>query len=277
MATKLTATGITFPSNDVLAGVATQSQATTGTDDTVAMTPLKMAQAIAATASRYQSFTASGTWTKPTDISADYIVTVEAWGAGGGGGCERGTASSTGGGGGGGGYTIRRFRLGDLPATVAVGVGAGGAGAGSFGNGGAGGDSTFGALVTAYGGNGGGYDNSNVSVGNALAGTLFGRAAGTGTDYFSGGSGSDGEGVGFRAYMGGGGGGGANAARAENSYAGGASVGGGRGGNGIRMGDNPPIASEAGSAPGGGGGGSADEGGLGAAGARGEVRVWITR
>ena len=268
MPTKLTATGISFPTNDVLAGVATQSQATTGTDDTVAMTPLKMAQAIAATASRYQSFTASGTWTKPTDISADYIVTVEAWGAGGGGGCDRGNTSSTGGGGGGGGYTILRFRLGDLPATVAVGVGAGGSGGGAGGSGGAGSNSTFGALVTAYGGAGGSYSTANISVGNALGG----RLGISESEYFSGGRGSDGESAGFSAYMGGGGGGGANAARAENSYAGGTSVGGGRGGNGVRG-----STSETGSAPGGGGGGCADQGGVGAAGARGEVRVWITR
>ena len=47
-------------------------------------------------------------------------------------------------------------------------------------------------------------------------------------------------------------------------------VGGGRGGNGVRG-----STSEAGSVPGGGGGGSADQGGVGAAGARGEVRVWV--
>jgi hypothetical protein len=214
----------------------------------------------------YEVFDTSRDWTKPSGISPDATVIVEAWGGGGGGGCERGTASSTGGGGGGGGYTMRRFRLGDLPSTVAVGVGAGGTGGGANGSGGAGSNSTFGAFLTAPAGAGGSYSISNVSVGNALGGLL----GFPGSEYFSGGSGSDGEGAGRRAYMGGGGGGGANAARAENSYAGGTSVGGGNGGNGVR--GNPAVA---GSVPGGGGGGSADQGGVGAAGARGEVRVWV--
>jgi hypothetical protein len=49
MTTTLTATGISFPTaGQELIGVATTLEATTGTDDTVAMTPLKVSQAIAA-------------------------------------------------------------------------------------------------------------------------------------------------------------------------------------------------------------------------------------
>jgi hypothetical protein len=267
MPTKLTATGITFPNNDVLAGVATTVEATTGTSDTVAMTPLKVAQTIAEATIDYQLFETSRDWTKPDGISADAVVTVEAWGAGGGGGCQT-TTSSSGGGGGGGGYTIWRFRLGDLPATVAVGIGSGGTGGGGGVNGTAGGDSTFGALVTAYGGNGGTFSSSNtVPLSSALAGTLFGRAAGTGTEYFNGGSGGNGQGAGVKAYMGGGGGGSANGTTA---YAGGTSIGGGAGGTGGRG-----TAAVAGSVPGGGGGGSAASGAQGRAGGRGEVRVSV--
>lgn len=214
----------------------------------------------------YEVFDTSRDWNKPPGLSPDATVIVEAWGGGGGGGCDRGDASGTGGGGGGGGYTMRRFRLADLPATVAVGVGAGGAGGGAGGSGGAGGNSTFGSFLTAPAGAGGSYSTANVSVGNAAGG----RLGIPGSEYFSGGSGSNGLSAGFRAYMGGGGGGGANSASAENSYAGGISVGGGNGGNGVRT--DPAVA---GSIPGGGGGGSSDQGGVGAAGARGEVRVWV--
>jgi hypothetical protein len=266
MPTKLTATGISFPTTGQdLAGVATTLQATTGTDDTVAMTPLKVAQAIAEATIDYQPFTASGTWTTPTGISADAMVTVEAWGAGGGGGRTPTVGSGSGAGGGGGGYTIRRFRLGDLlDPSYAVGVGAGGNGTTtSWGD--AGGNSTFGTLVTAYGGAGGRNGGSNTEVVGGLAGTLFG--AGIPEDaFFSGGRGfiTSGE----NAYMGGAGG--AGGSMATGTTPGGTSINGGNGGNGVRSGT-----AGAGSAPAGGGGGSAGNGTTSGAGARGEVRVSV--
>ena len=71
-----------------------------------------------------QTFTADGTWTKPTGAKT---VTVLMWGSGGGGGGGRRGAASTdrggGGGGGAGGRTIVQFKASDLSATEAVVVG----------------------------------------------------------------------------------------------------------------------------------------------------------
>lgn len=202
----------------------------------------------------YQAFTASGTWTKPAGLDPDTMVTIEAWGGGGGG-------SNTSGGGGGA-YAMRRIRLGDLPSSVAVTIGAGGASGGT--NGVVGGNTTFGSLLTAYGGgrataDGGGGGGSG-SAGNSIAGGRIGGGNGgvsaNGSDadnIFGGGGGADGSGSnGGWAIFGGGGGAG------FSSGSGGTSVHGGNGG----------ASGVAGSAPGGGGGSAA-------AGARGEVRVWI--
>lgn len=46
MATKLTETGITFPTNQALVGVATATEAREGTANDVAMTPIRVAQAV---------------------------------------------------------------------------------------------------------------------------------------------------------------------------------------------------------------------------------------
>jgi hypothetical protein len=67
-----------------------------------------------------QTFTASGTWTKPA--SGTYAI-VRCWGGGGSGG--KGT--NGGGGGGGGGFWVRTLKMSDLPSTVSVTIGAGGA------------------------------------------------------------------------------------------------------------------------------------------------------
>ena len=114
-----------------------------------------------------QAFTSSGTWTKPSGIST---VRVRVQGAGGGGGCGASTYV-TGSGGGGGGYAEDIIDVSGV-SSVSVTVGAGGAGrTGSTGQGGTGGTSSFGAYVSATGGQGGGQ--------HPLVGTA--SAAGTAT------------------------------------------------------------------------------------------------
>ena len=98
-----------------------------------------------------QTFTSSGTWTKPTGAK---VVTVMMWGSGGGGGGGRRGAASTarggGGGGGAGGRTIVQFEASDLSATEAVVVGTSG-----------------------YGGGGGSFDNSDGEVGQIGVASSF--------------------------------------------------------------------------------------------------------
>jgi len=134
-------------------------------------------------ASRYSwRFTASGTWNKPSGLPPDTLVFVEAWGAGGGGG--RGSAGQGYGGGGGGGYVSGHFRAADLAGAVSVTIGAGGAGGASNGTAGAnGGNTTFGALLTAYGGRG-----ASASGGGG-AGEFSGTRGGGGAGGISGVSG----------------------------------------------------------------------------------------
>lgn len=102
-----------------------------------------------------QTFTASGTWTKPDGVSA---VKIEVYGAGGGGGGSEGTGTGSGAGtgGGGGGCAVKFIKLG-LGVTETVTIGAAGtAGAASGGgDGGAGGTSSFGSHASATGGEGG--------------------------------------------------------------------------------------------------------------------------
>lgn len=193
----------------------------------------------------YWQFTASGTWNKPAGLDADTMVFVEAWAGGAGG------FSGAGGGGGGGGWRSGWYRLGDLPSSVSVTVGAGGA------VNAAGGDSSFGSLLTIYGGQTGGSSTGGRGGSPESSGLFGGGASSTGagnpatTEHGGGGGGAGGT-AGGKAFRGGGGGAGGS------SPTGGASIyGGNGGGDGV-----------AGSAPGGGGGRNA-------AGARGEVRVWI--
>lgn len=210
--------------------------------------------------------TANTTWTPPDNLSEDTPVYVQAWGGGGGG-------ATSNGGGGGGAYTEWTFRLGDLGSSVTCTIGAGGA---SDTAGEAGGNTTFGSFLTAYGGTGGSAGGGGLGAsefgttlpkelaldgggsyfldihGGGYPGADGSGNGGPATQRNAGGAGGFGSGVGGAAICGGGGGGGGT------SSAGGVSLYGGNGGNG----------GSAGVAPGGGGG-------RGAAGARGEIRIWI--
>ncbi|MEK7471973.1 MAG: glycine-rich domain-containing protein [Patescibacteria group bacterium] len=122
-----------------------------------------------------QTFTGSGTWTKPSggQTTCSYVVIA---GGGGGGSARRGAAGTErhGGTGGGGGARLAGvISLSLLGATESVTVGAGGAGGAAVtadstnGNIGTnGGNSSVGAILTARGGRGGpGGDNANFGIG----------------------------------------------------------------------------------------------------------------
>lgn len=151
-----------------------------------------------------QFFTANGTWTKPAGAKT---VRVTAVGGGGGGGSgssiASGTAANGGGGGAGGTVVTREFAASDLAATVAVSIGGGGNGGaaatGAVGNAGAlGGSSSFGTLLIASLGTGGGGGASGVTT--AVGGTSgYGSSGNTGLGAGSGNAGSGAAGTGVNA------------------------------------------------------------------------------
>jgi hypothetical protein len=112
-----------------------------------------------------QTFDSSGTWTKPAGYAADSRVFIQAWGGGGSGG----RAASVTGGGGGGGYNERWITLSSMGATETVTIGAGGASRSTNGHGTAGGNTTVGSLITAYGGGGGGGQGAGGGGGGQLS------------------------------------------------------------------------------------------------------------
>lgn len=257
----------------------------------------------------YQAFTGSGTWTKPSNLPTTAMVVVQAWGAGGGGASANAANSKAQGGGGGGGFKQATFTASSLGATVTVTIGAGGSGGtGGTDNATAGGNTTFGSLLTAYGGgkggaagasNGaGGGGGGGLSVGGDAVTTTEGAggspaAASNGSDNagFGGGAGGRTGAGGSSAYGGGGGGaggtGGGNEVGGSSIYGGGGGGGGDDGGT-VKAGGTSEFGGAggssalnstgaAGTAPGGGGGGTVRSSGgpyTGGAGARGEVRVW---
>ena len=172
-----------------------------------------------------QSFTSSGTYTKPAGINK---IKVYITGGGGGGGSSNNTVHYSGGGGAGGGTAIELLDATSIT-TVSVTIGAGGtAGQAGGSTGGNGGTSSFGSYCSATGGTGGHFggniggvmsggigSNGDINLkGNASQGgndnTSFSNTAGHGGGSFWGGAG-------FGRYSGdgengtlGGGGGGAN-------------------------------------------------------------------
>jgi len=227
----------------------------------------------ASTGINVQSFTGSGTWTKPS-YAAGSRVLIQAWGGGGSGG--RGNASNYFGGGGGGGYNERWLTLSAMGATETVTVGAGGTGASVLNGGNTGGTTSVGSLISAYGGsfasNGGGgggqlsagssttpglprimvdtdFSTNIYFQGSPNSGILFdcfmhGGGGGTPT-------GGGTAGVGARSLWGGGGGGGSG----PTGGAGGVSVYAGAGGAG---GSGTGANGSNGTQPSGGGGGTAN-------------------
>lgn len=223
-----------------------------------------------------QSFTAAGTWTKPT-VGVPSVTRVLAIGNGGGGGSgARGTAARSGGAGGGGGARIDRiFTTSLLPATVSVTFGASGLGGAaqtvdtSAGNNGVdGGAVSFGTFLQARGGSGGqgGQLGANATGGAGGIGDSTGGSGGGGVSNAAGVSASI-----SAAAAGGGGGGGADGA----SYGGGnggvnggatsAAAAGGTVGNAGQNG-TPITIPGPGNGGGGGGGNNATSGGSGGAG-----------
>ncbi len=211
------------------------------------------------------TFNASGTWSRATNTR---MIRVQAWGGGGGGGS--GSASNNGSGGGGGGYFEAFFHVSQTTATTSVVIGLGGT------PGNAGGNTTFGSLVTAFGGtagSGGVVTPVGGNGGDILSGaTLFrgsgqsGNLGGNGNLYGGGGGGSTSGTTGLaggNALYGGAGGSGSGTV---SSPAGGTSVYGGAGGAG-----GTDVAAGNGVQPGGGGGGAND--GTAGSGAAGRVIV----
>ena len=230
-----------------------------------------------------QTFTSSGTWTKPT--SGTYAV-IESWG-GGGGGANGHSGSDYGGGGGGGAYNSALILLSSLGSTETVTIGAGGLGGadGGANDGTAGGNTTFGAHLTAYGGGGGGSgapaasDRGFGGGGGGLAGAGGSGDAGSGArgagyegaatfvytavrqdaGFTAGGSGGNEGGVeeeGAGALFGGGGGGGGTSSSGGSNPGGSSVYGGGGGGGGAESGSASGGSSVYGGA---GGNGGSDE------------------
>ena len=252
-----------------------------------------------------QEFKASGTWTNPGGYR---YALVECVGGGGGGGNGYFVSPDAGIGGGGGGGKRTRVLLnaGLLPVTVTITVGAGGPGGAAttaYNPGTAGGASSFGTYLYAYGGGGGTSDYSSAPpVGGGGGGGTSAGVTSTGGAAFAGASGisADDRGgagnTGSGSYLGGGGGGGSGPGGyswfSAGGGGGGVSLGGGAGSTtttqsvGVTdvLGCGTGAGSQgynntgrAGGFPGGGGSGAYDSDGYypaGGTGGDGVVRVW---
>lgn len=180
----------------------------------------------------FQQFDASGTWTKPSGFSASALVIMEAWGTGGGGGSGGG-----GSGGGGGSYARKEMLYSEAASSYAITIVAGAINT-------AGGNTTIGSVLTAYGGgrgrstagSGGGGGGGAVSAGSDGTSSpgAAGGAGGNGYADPGGAGGINSTSAAVRGGFDGGGGGGAGAAPTDSLSRDGATgcYGGGGGGGG---------------------------------------------
>jgi len=122
-----------------------------------------------------QTFTSTGTWTKPSGVR---FVRVQVLGGGGGGGGATASGTTTGAGAGGG-YAEEWIDVTGTSSETAT-VGAGGTGATSVATGGTGGTSSFGSLTSATGGAGGGAGLAWGAAGGAGSGGSFNITGGHG-------------------------------------------------------------------------------------------------
>jgi len=142
--------------------------------------------------SRILTFTANGTWRRPSGLKAVAVFCVGGGGGGGGGlailpigGVP--ASSFGGGGGGGGGFSYSYFNVNTMPAQVSITVGAGGAGGdGAISttpptDGASGGTSSFGSFMVAKGGGGGlkGDLGTLKGLGATIPGVLYEGGDGT--------------------------------------------------------------------------------------------------
>lgn len=129
-----------------------------------------------------QRFSTAGTHTYTPTPGTSFVIVQLVGGGAGGSGAQATSASQycTGGGGGSGAFSIGRFTDIQIGASQTVTIGAGGGG-GSFGNGGPGGASSFGALMSCPGGLAGTFQVSAAA--NTEFGRGFGGSAGTGGYY----------------------------------------------------------------------------------------------
>lgn len=225
--------------------------------------------------SDFQEFSTAGadTWVKPSRGSRAF---AQVFGPGG-----SGARGAAGGGGGGGSYVEGWFDLADLPSTVAVTVGAGGAAitSGSTNGNPGSGPSSFGSLLSAYPGGGGGTGGGDGGAGGGGAGiagagaSASGTTAGTGgkatpngaatavdtSSLFGGGGGATGDDTGKNGgdSVNGGGGGGSGRVTGAGAGAGGASFNGGGGGGGASDSSGDPVGTGGPSINGGNGGAGA--------------------
>jgi hypothetical protein len=121
-----------------------------------------------------QSFTTSGTWTKPSGYAAGSRVMIQAWGGGG-----SGAKGASNGGAGGGGYNERWVTLSAMGATETITIGAGGTAVTVNGVGNTGGTTSVGSLCSAYGGGPGsgstfGYGGAQLAGGAPWASLVTG-------------------------------------------------------------------------------------------------------
>jgi hypothetical protein len=219
----------------------------------------------------FATFTTTGTFTKPPGYS--YFSGL-LWGGGGSGG-RTGDGTRTPGHGGGGACVPFNVPNASVGSSVTVTIGAGGSGVSSpgVGQGSRGGTSSFGTIVSSYGGGGGGASGSANSGsgggGGALSAGENGPSGSTSTadgglPSNTGFGGGDGRGTstgGNSAYGGGGGNSG------DSIY------GGGGGQSGTSVFGGAGGGTDGGTAPAGGGGGATIQASSGA-GARGEARIW---